>query len=828
MTPIAQHYLLPISERVPSIQDALNGQNTLVVQAPPGAGKSTLLPLMLLNSPWLHGKKILILEPRRLAAKSIAQRMSAMVQSPIGETIGYRIRFETKISKNTKIEVITEGILTRILQNDNALEEVGLVIFDEFHERSIHADLALALTREIQSVLRPDLRILVMSATLEHEHISRLLQCKTIISKGKMFPVTLAYGQGIDLKLIPELVAGKVVEAIKTNQSGDVLVFLPGQGEIRKCEAILQAKLPSFSILPLYGQLSFAEQNKALRPDSNGKRKIVLATSIAETSLTIEGVTIVVDSGLGRYQKFDPNTGLARLVTTNISIDEADQRAGRAGRLAPGTCYRMWTKATHSRLSENRIPEIEHFDLASLMLELAKWGIQECTELSWITEPPKGHVQQANALLEDLSAIDGRSITQHGIAMQRLPCHPRLAHMLLMAEKEGALGLATDLAAVLEERDPLDNTIGADINLRIEALRRFRKNNGQKGPFGKISKSAGHFRSIFKNKEENQAFDPFESGILLAYAFPERIAHARPGNNAQFKLANGRLAQLNYRDDLAQEAWLAVAHLDAREGMGKIFLASSLNPKDLSPLVKEKETIEWDKNKGHLKCCTELRIGSIVLKSIPIKNYDKVAAVAIVSKVVASEGKHLLQFDRSFLSLQSRIESIKTWNPNIALPNVHTDHLLACNMDWLGPYFEQVRTEEDLAKINLYEAILPFIGYELVENIEQMAPEYFVVPTGSKVQIQYSVHGEAPVVSVRLQEMFGVTDTPYINGGKTPLTFHLLSPGFKPVQITTDLKSFWNSAYFEVRKELKRRYPKHEWPDDPLKAQPIRGVKKRR
>ncbi|MCB0489707.1 MAG: ATP-dependent helicase HrpB [Cyclobacteriaceae bacterium] len=816
---------LPITEVIQDVRSHLEKQNTLIVNAPPGAGKSTLLPLALLDEPWLDGKKIIMLEPRRLAARTIAMRMSSLLNEQVGANVGYRIRFENKVGKDTRIEVVTEGILTRMLHTDNSLEDVAMVIFDEFHERSIYADVALALCREAQQVLRPDLRIMIMSATLDMPQLTELLKAPAVVSKGKQFPVNIQYGTGVDMFMLPELTARTILKAVKENE-GDVLAFLPGEGEIRKCEELLKRELKGISIHPLYGQLPPNRQYAAITPDKNGKRKVVLATSIAETSLTIEGIKVVVDCGYGRTSKFDPNSGLSRLETVMISKDSADQRAGRAGRLSAGACYRLWTKATQSQLAEHRVPEILETDLASLVLDMAKWGIVNANQLTWLTPPPKGHVAQASELLHELEALENSRITPHGEKIHALPCHPRLAHMLVLAEEHGSLTLATDIAAILEERDPLPRESGIDINLRIQALRRFRADEGTGKRFSRIEKVAESYRNLFNIEPDNDPYDPFETGILLAYAYPERIACARPGNNAQFQMANGKLAMAGHRDDLAHEAWLSVAHVDARDGMGKIFLAAPLNPKDLAPLVKEKEIITWDTRKGGLIASKDLRIGSIVLKSTPITSPDEGHLIKAITNAIKHEGERLLSFDDQVEQWQNRVLSLKKWRPEENWPDVSTANLLASNEEWLTPYLTNVKKPEDLKKLDLVNILQHHLDWEKQNRLNELAPQFIDVPSGSKIKLNYPAYGEPPILAVRLQEVFGLADTPKVNEGKTSVVMHLLSPGFKPVQVTSDLKSFWNSTYYEVRKDLKRRYPKHSWPDDPWTAEAVRGVKR--
>ncbi len=808
-------YHLPVADIIDEVKNHLTNHNTLIVNAPPGAGKSTLLPLTLLDENWLAGKKIIMLEPRRLAAKTIATRMAELWGDKVGETIGYRIRFENRVSAQTKIEVVTEGILTRMLHTDNALENVGLVIFDEFHERSLFADVAMALCREAQQILRPDLRMMVMSATLNMPQLTALLNCPVAVSEGKQYPVEIKYvGEG-DVFLLPETTSQVIVKAVKENE-GDVLVFLPGEGEIRKCAELLKSKLLDFAIHPLYGQLPQREQFAAIMPNKNGKRKVVLATSIAETSLTIEGVKIVIDSGFARVSKFDPKSGLSRLETVQITKDSADQRAGRAGRLSAGVCYRMWTKANQERMIEHRIPEIMEADLAALVLDMAKWGISNLNQLTWLSPPPKAAVMQAVDVLTNLNALDtNKRITEHGKEIHQLPCHPRIAHMLLKAKQDHAIALATDIAAILEERDPLPKDSGIDINLRIEALRRSRQNNSAGNRFGRIEKVAESYRKMLNQEAENGPVDDHETGLLLAYTYPERIAFARPGNNAQFQLANGKIAAIGHRDNLANEPWLAVAHIDTRDGLGKIFMASPLNPKDLLPLVKEREVITWDTRKGGLIATKDLRIGSIVLQSKPLAAPSEENLVAAISTAIKNEGEALLNFDEAFTQLQNRILSVCKWNQYKDWPDVSTDELLLNNMDWLGFYLPNVKRPDDLKKINLSEALLQYLSWEQQQTLNSLAPAKINVPSGSNISIEYLANGETPILSVRLQEVFGMADTPTVNNGKIPLVLHLLSPGFKPVQVTSDLRSFWNNTYFEVKKELKRRYPKHAWPDDP-------------
>jgi len=817
---------LPVAEIIPQIKKLLAEETTLIVKAPPGAGKSTLLPLALLQEPWLKNKRILMLEPRRLAARSIAGRMSDLMSEEVGQTVGYKIRFENRVGNSTRIEVLTEGILTRMLHDDNALEGVAMVIFDEFHERNLHADVAMALCREAQQVLRPDLRILVMSATMDMPMLATMLQAKVVESTGRQFPVDIRYCGDTDLFNIANQTAGIIQRAARENE-GDILAFLPGQSEITQCENLLKSALPNFAIHPLYGQLPQHKQNAAIWPSKDGRRKIVLATSIAETSLTIEGIRSVVDCGFGRYSQFDPNSGLSRLETKAISIDEADQRAGRAGRLSKGVCYRMWSPYMHSALEEHRKPEIEQADLADLVLDLAQWGVADALDLAWLSPPPKGSLAQASDILHELDALENNKITAHGKAIHRIPCHPRIAHMLIKAHELNLLPLATDLAAVIEERDFMPAGTGIDINLRIEALRKFRSHAGGGKQLSHIERVASSYRKLYKINPENATVDVNATGVLLAYTYPERIACSRPGNNAQFQLANGRIATVGYKDDLAHEAWLAVAHIDARDGMGKIFTASPLDPRDLAPMLKERERIRWDYEESSIVARKELCIGSIILRSTPLDKPNEQKVQSEICEAIRKEGKQLLEFTDEVEQWQARVESLRIWRTDENWPNASTENLLANAKEWLSPYLTGIRKAQQLKKLRLIEILQNSLTWDQQQALNRLCPPKIEVPSGSLITIEYKMDGSLPHLAVRLQEVFGLLESPKINNGKTSMVMHLLSPGFKPVQITSDLHSFWRNAYFEVKNELRRRYPKHSWPDDPLTAQAVRGVKRR-
>ncbi|WMJ73987.1 ATP-dependent helicase HrpB [Cytophagaceae bacterium ABcell3] len=759
---------LPVTEIISDVQHQLQENQTLIISAPPGAGKSTLLPLTLMNEPWLKGKKILMLEPRRLAAKTIAERMSALLNDSLGNTVGYRIRFETRVSDQTKIEVLTEGILTRMIHGDKTLEDVGMVIFDEFHERNIHADVAMALCREVQQVYRPDLKIVVMSATLNIPQLKEKFKAPVVESKGRQYPVDVIYTGGQDEVVLPELTARTVHKAIKEKQ-GDVLVFLPGEGEIRKCMDLLKKELKGFAILPLYGQLPPGKQYAAIMPDKQGRRKVVLATSIAESSLTIEGVSVVVDTGYGRTQKFDPMSGLSGLQTIKISKDSADQRAGRAGRLGPGTCYRMWNEADHYRLAEHRTPEILEADLCALMLDLSHWGIIDPNQLTWVTPPPKSAVITARETLEHLSAIEDGKITAHGKAVHQLPCHPRIGHMLLMAQQADSLSLATDIAALLEEKDPLSRVreAGVDINARIDVLRKYRKEQGKGRLLGRVERIAHSYRKMFNIEADNEAHDPYETGVLLAYAYPERIACARPGNNSQFQLANGKYASFSHKDDLAYEPWLVIANLNAREDTGKVFLASPLNPKDLAPLVKQKEVVKWDPEDGELSATLDLSIGNIVLKSQPLPAPDEEhSKVRAISDAIRKEGKSLLAFNEKVIQWQNRVLSLRKWRPQEGWPDVSTHALLLTNYDWLGKYLKSINTPDELKALKLLDILSVFLDDEQKRLLDELAPTTITASSGTVVMLTYNPEGAPPYVKTA-EEDVPKNEELFINEGKT-------------------------------------------------------------
>ena len=871
---------LPASLIADDVNSALQTHHSLVITAPPGAGKSTLLPLTILSSLG-DGEKILMLEPRRLAARQIAERMAQILGETVGETVGYRVRFESKVSKRTRIEVLTEGILTRMLVDDATLDGVSIVIFDEFHERSINSDLALALTRQAQEIIRPDLKIVIMSATIDACGICAALKAPLIESEGRMFPVELHYAdEDTDPRDIAAVAASTTMEAYRKHD-GDILVFLPGQAEIERCFELLSNSQhltisPSqpittttphhLTIHPLYGNLSPENQRRAIAPSAPGERKIVIATPIAETSITIEGVRVVIDSGLCRQVVFDARTGLSHLQTVRISMDMATQRMGRAGRVAEGVCYRLWTKASEHLMAEQRKPEIEEADLAPMVLDTAAFGESDAEAIPWLTMPPRAGVFKAKELLMSLGAIDENgNITPIGKRMAALPCHPRIARMILattnlntstpqevhlsplgfcrLPEQEvhqqhlttstshhNTTSLACDIAALLEEKDPLSEIGGTDLTLRLSALRAARRKK-QPGRWQRIAKIATEYRRMAHSDEENRDPAPMEVGLLVAHAYPERIAHST-NNIGSYRLASGANVQLDSTDQQSAHSWIAIASLHSAPGTtGRVFLAAPLDPEDLNAeFVKEVDNISWDTKQGCVVMQREQRIGKLMLSEKPIHDADKEQMKSIVCEAMKKDGLTMMAWsEKAVEQVQRRVAQVAAWHPELALPDVSTEHLLSTAADWLPFYLEEggrVKSSvQELRKLNLAEIIWNLLPYEAQQEVDRLAPTHIEVPTGSRIRIDYRTGAEAPVLSVRLQECFGMERTPCVDDGKRPVLMELLSPGFKPVQLTQDLASFWQGTYFEVRKELRRRYPKHYWPENPLEAEAVRGVK---
>ncbi len=804
----------------------LGDSTRVIVTAPPGAGKSTVLPLTILQGLPDSGR-ILMLEPRRIAARQIAGRMAASIGEPVGKTVGYRIRFETKVSAETRIEVLTEGILTRMLIDDPALEGVSVVIFDEFHERSLQCDEALALALQSQALLREDLRIVLMSATIDTALLSRTFDAPVIESEGRMFPVELIRSAE---DVAPEDCVPAVVRAVRAahaTHDGDILAFLPGEGEIRRCAESLDGSLGDTHLYPLYGMLSQQEQRAAIAPSAAGERKVVLATPIAETSITIEGVRVVVDSGLCRKMVFDPRSGLSRLETVRVSLDMADQRSGRAGRVAPGVCYRLWSMATEARMAAVRSPEILDADLSGLILDAAAFGENDIMALPWLTTPPRPRVLQAQSLLRSLAATEeGGRITAHGKALAALPCHPRIAQMLVSASTPRAKSLAADIAAVLEERDPLAQSDEVGLDIRINALRRARRSSSP-GRWSGIIRIAGQYLSMVRAQEDNDAANPYEIGAVVASAYPERVGQAWSEGVGRFRLSGGEIVSVEPSDPICACEWIAVSAMNSRPGgVGRVFLASPVSLSDIEPLATRRENVSWDSKAGKVVARMETRLGSLLLSSEPVSDGDKGRNVQVICDAARKEGLSMFDFSEEVCNLQRRIAAVSAWHPEMDIPDVGTDSILASADEWGPVFIGDAVNALQLKKIDMCEVIWSRMDHAMRQEIERLAPSHVTVPTGSRIRLEYRQGADAPVLRVRLQECFGMTDTPAVDAGRLPVLMELLSPGYKPVQLTSDLRSFWGGTYFEVRKELRRRYPKHSWPDDPLEAAPVRGVRR--
>lgn len=835
---------LPVFQIADAVNQTLSEHNSIVITAAPGSGKSTVLPLTMLQALGSEGK-IIILEPRRIAARQIAERMAYLLGEPIGKTVGYRIRFETKVSKDTRIEVVTEGILTRMLIEDATLDGVNLVVFDEFHERSLAADLAFALTHQTQQIIRDDLKIVIMSATIDVDSICHSLLAPMIESQGKMFPVEIVYAKETpQLHEIVQVTAATILKAYR-EQEGDMLIFLPGQGEIVKCAELLEKSSLDAKVFPLYGNLSQEAQKQAIAPSLDGERKIVLATPIAETSITIEGVKIVIDAGYCRRLNYDAKTGLSHLDTVRISKDMAVQRAGRAGRVTEGTCYRLWTMATEHQMEEQRKPEILEADLSSMLLEIAAFGETSVAALPWLTPPPTGNLLSARDLLVMLRAIilpnsqpenisnskeeeSSFSLTPLGKVMVKLPCHPRIAKMISGAKTQQEKSLACDVAALLEEKDPLSDQEDKDITLRISLLRNVRRKQSL-GRWAKIAQNSAELHRMCKVKVENQDPSAEAIGRLVALAYPERIALAMD-HIGNYRLANGNRVRIESADPLIGYQWLAVASMHSNGNAGKVFLAAPVCEEDLLEIATEHDHVSWDSKQGCVVMQREKRIGRIIIDSKPIHDIDKSLIINIICEAVRKDGLSMFDWNEQVQMLQRRVAQVAEWHPELEIPNLSTPYLMEHAQDWLPFYLEEgnhvISTNSELKKINLKEVLWNSIPYELQQEIDRLAPTHIQVPSGSRIKLDYRQGTEIPVLSVRLQECFGMKETPCVNDGKQPVLMELLSPGFKPVQLTQDLGSFWQGTYFEVRKELKRRYPKHFWPENPLESEAVKGVKR--
>jgi ATP-dependent helicase HrpB len=841
----------PILAALPELRSALRSASGAVLEAPPGAGKSTVVPLALLDEPWLAPhQRIVMLQPRRIAARAVARRLAQLAGCEPGQLVGYRTRLESRVSAATRIEVVTEGILARRLQSDPALEDVGCVIFDEFHERNLQSDLGLALALDAQRHLRDDLRLLVMSATLDGAAVARVLGngSSVVRTHGRAYDVATQYSPapppGVNRwpEPVEQRAARAVLRALETD-AGDALVFLPGAAEIRRCcDAIAASGDRSLRVLPLYGDLDAAAQDAALRPAADGARKVVVATNIAETSLTIEGVRIVVDAGLERRQRFDANTGMSRLETVAISRASADQRRGRAGRTAPGVCYRLWSESAHSALATQSTPEILEADLAPLALELACWGALDSASLSWLDPPPAATLTQARELLQRLEALDERGqVTPLGRRMAGLGTHPRLAHMI---ERGAALGLgdlACDLAGLLSERDPL-RTQGAardpDVRHRIDVL------HGAPAPAGlaldrRALTQIQRSRELFARRlpRDARVASPALArdqavGVLLAFAYPDRIGRARDGNeNGRYLLSQGRGASLPGPSALARSEFIVAAELDAGEREAKLYLAApierALLEQHFPSLIDEHDEVAWDSRSGTVVARHVRRLGALVLEERPLRRDASGDTRAAMLAGIRELGLQALPWTKDLEQWRARVTLVRdnaaTPEQAAEWPDVSDTNLAATLEDWLAAWLDGVTRRDHLARVDLRGALHGMLDWNHQRRLDELAPTHLTVPSGSRIAVNYE--GASPALAVRLQEVFGWMESPRVAGGRVPVTLELLSPARRPVQVTRDLASFWSKGYLEVKKELKGRYPKHYWPDDPYAATPTRKVR---
>ncbi|RUQ66140.1 ATP-dependent helicase HrpB [Azospirillum doebereinerae] len=848
---------LPIDPVLPELLDALRTRGVAVLQAPPGAGKTTRVPLALLDQDWLAGRKVIVVEPRRLAARAAAHRMAAMLGQEVGGTVGYRVRQDSRVGPKTRIEVMTDGLFLRRIQDSPELPDVGAVLFDEFHERGIDSDLSLALTRETREALREDLRLVAMSATLDGGPVSALLgdassPAPVVTSEGRAFPVETRH---LDAPppgaRIEDAVAATLRRALR-EEPGNALVFLPGTGEIRRVQSLLeQADLgPGVVLAPLYGDMTTEAQDAAIGPTAPGTRKVVLATSIAETSLTIEGIRIVVDSGMMRVPRFDPRGGMTRLVTVKVSQASADQRRGRAGRLEPGVCYRLWPEAAHRALAPHTAPEILDADLAPLALELAAWGVKDPADLPWLDAPPAAAMAQARELLGELGALESGApdgaggITPAGKRMARLGVHPRLARMMLDGAALGLGPLACTVAALLGERDIVRAQPGfrdADLRLRVDLLRgEERGGHGAARGIGvdrnrakQAVRQAQAWRRQLNLRDDRNGGDSGAVGRLLALAYPDRIGQRRPGGNpggvaAQYRLSGGRGAYFQEAEPLSAEDWLVVADLDGAARESRIFLAAPVTLAELEDAfadrIRTEDVVVWDGREQAVLARRRRMLFALVLKDERLSKPPADAMTAAMVEGVRAMGLACLPWTNELRAWRTRLAFLRR-REGEDWPDLSDEALLAGLEDWLAPFLDGVSRRAHLDRIDLSSALRNQLPWDLKTRMDAEAPTHVEVPSGSRIPIDYD--GEEPVLAVRLQEMFGLAETPRIAGGKVPLLLHLLSPARRPMQVTRDLASFWANTYKAVKADLKGQYPKHYWPDNPLEAEPTARAKPR-
>ncbi len=821
---------LPITQVIPEVKEKLQNHNRLILQAPPGAGKTTALPLALLDDPWLEGKSIIMLEPRRLAVRMSAQRMAEMLGEKVGERVGYQIKMDSQYSKQTKILIVTEGILTRKLQADPSLEDVALIIFDEYHERSLHADLSLALSLESQAVLREDLKLLVMSATLNTTALSHMLDAPLVASEGRAYPVERHYLDPSTpqptAKALTSYIAKRVCKCLE-EEEGNILVFLAGVRQIKEVQKyLLDAKLKDVYIATLYGNLSKAEQDKAIKAPPQGTRKIVLSTNIAQTSLTIEGIKIVIDSGQQNVSVFSPFSGMNTLERRHISEDSATQRAGRAGRLSAGKAYHIWHKS--KILQKHDTPELLLSDLTPLVLELALWGTDNIHDLQWLDTPPSTAISHAKTLLMQLGALDDKGIiTPHGRAMSGYGLHPRLSHMMLKAKALNLSYEASLLATLLTEKDIYTRPHReVDIAERIEDVHALSQ--------GTIVNNINtkHTRAILANAKrlepvQKATLDKTHLGLLLAYAYPERIAKVRGTREQTYLLANGKGARLHTDEALAQARYIVIADLDAKATHAGIYKAIALEEAYIFTYLKahitQEQTVEWNEEQQRVEVREVEKIGAILLKERAIKATDNQEVTDLLIEELETLGLDAFNWSKEVLALRQRVDFLN--QHEVGLPDFSNDYILTNMEEWLAPYLTGMSSLREVKGLDLHHILRGRLSYEQTQTLETLAPAKIKVASGSNIAIDYA-NPTQPILAVRLQEMFGTAQTPSILEGKVPLMLHLLSPAKRPMQMTLDLSSFWANTYDEVKKELRGKYKKHYWPDDPLEAEATARVKK--
>jgi ATP-dependent helicase HrpB len=827
---------LPIDEVLPALQDALAERGHAVLVAAPGAGKTTRVPLALLAAPWRGNGKILVLEPRRLAARAAAEQMSRLLGEPVGRRVGYRVRLESRVSAQTRVEVVTEGIFTRMVQDDPSLDGVAAVLFDEFHERHLTSDLGLALALESRQVLREDLRIVVMSATLEAAPVARLLagasgvDAPTIVSEGRSFPVTTEHRPLRDGVPVARAVA-QAVRAVRREREGDVLVFLPGIAELQRTRRALEEEPLDARIELLHGSLTLDDQNRVLRPHDLGGR-IILSTAIAESSVTLDGVRVVIDAGLARVPRYDPRSGMSRLETVRVSQASADQRRGRAGRTAPGHCVRLWDGAQHASMPARSTPEILEADLTPLALELACAGVSEASALAWLDQPPAGALAQGRTLLRDLGALDAEGrVTAHGRAMATLGIAPRLAHLVLIGAAQGMATLACEVAALLAERDILRRDAAehdADLRTRVDALRGRARAGTDVSRAQRVRQEAQALRrSLVTASDAQEDLDAL--GELVALAYPDRVAQRRRGEAQRYLLRNGRGARFAMQQPLGRAAFLAIADLDGDPAESRIWLAAELDEAGLRRVagraIGTHRHVEWDESTDRVRASEVESVGAIVLHERPLRDVLPDDVTAALLGEVRRRGIAALPWSAADLVLRARLRFAQQ-HIGDPFPDVSDAALLERLEQWLAPALSTARRWSDLVQVGLGDALLAELPWAQHERLERVAATHIEVPSGSRIRVDYT-DASQPVLAVKLQECFGLTDTPRLADGRVPVTMHLLSPAGRPVQVTKDLASFWRNGYFEVRKDLKGRYPRHPWPDDPLTAPATKRVKPR-